>query len=581
MSQDVTEDQLKKMRHTAAHVLAAASVALRPETRLGIGPATEDGFFHDIDTDENYSLEDLTRLEEKMREIQKMDVPMKHYKVSKDEARELLKDDPYKLELIDGIEDEMVGISEMGDGFFKTLCEGGHADSTGQIGAFKLTRMSGVYWKNDESKPQLQRIYGILFPTQEELDNHLAMLEEAKKRDHRKIGKELGLFTFSKLVGPGLPLFTPKGTAMLEALKRFVEELHTEAGYERVTIPHLARPDLYRTSGHWDKFKEDLFHARGKHEEEFVVKPMNCPHHTQIFAAETRSYRDLPVRYAESTTVYRDEQAGELQGLTRVRSITQDDGHVFCRPDQVADEISRIMGMVDKFYKTLSLNLSFRLSLRDPSQSEKYLGTDEIWKTAEEALRKALQEKDIKFSEAKGEAAFYGPKIDFTAHDSLGRAWQLATIQLDFNMPARFGLTYIDENGKQQTPVMIHRAIMGSYERFLGVLIEHYAGVFPFWLAPVQVIILPISDGQLEYARKVQAQLQAVGTRTELDERSESIGKKIREAETKKIPMMLIIGKREAEAGTVSIRSREQGDEGTKQIAEIVSELSDRSKQRN
>jgi threonyl-tRNA synthetase len=580
MNQEVAKEDLNRMRHTAAHVLAAASTQLRSETRLGVGPGTDDGFFHDIDVDDNYTEEDLKALEKKMRGIQKMNLKMKHYEVDKDEARKLFKDDPYKLELIDEIEDEKVGVSEMGDGFFVTLCEGGHVESTGKIGVFKLTRMSGVYWKNDESRPQLQRIYGLLFPTQEELDQHLERLDEAKKRDHRKIGKELDLFTFSKLAGSGLPLFTPKGTIMLEELRRFVEELHTKQGYSRVTIPHLARPDLYKTSGHWDKFKDDLFHIKGKHKEEFVMKPMNCPHHTQIYASKLRSYRDLPIRYAESTTVYRDEQAGELQGLTRVRSITQDDGHVFCRADQVEEEINRILTMVEQFYQALSLKLSFRLSLSDPDLPEKYLGTREIWEKAEEALRKVLRDKKIEFSEVPGEAAFYGPKIDFTALDSIGREWQLATIQLDFNMPERFGLVYTDEEGNPQTPIMIHRAIMGSYERFLGVIIEHYAGAFPLWLAPVQVAVLPIADDQLKYAEEVTSKLREMGLRIEMDSRGESIGKKIREAQNMKIPVMLVIGKREVEAGTVSVRSREHGDEGAKVVAEVASELAKKVKDR-
>lgn len=580
MSNVVPKDELNKMRHSAAHVLAAASQQLKPETRLGIGPATEDGFFHDIDVDERYTEQDLKKLEKKMLEIKKMDLPITQKQISKDEARQLFKNDPYKLELIEDIEGDTVGISEMGDGFFITLCEGGHVSSTGNIGEFKLTRLAGVYWKGDETKPQLQRIYGIAFPTKKELKEHLALLEEAKKRDHRKFGKELDLFTFSEIVGSGLPMFTARGTMIRNEIQQFIRSLQKEHGYEEVTIPYLAKPDLYKTSGHWDKFRDDIFHVTGKNNAEFVLKPMNCPHHTQIYASKKRSYRDLPQRYCEVTQMYRDEQAGELAGLTRVRSITIDDGHVFCRLDQIEQEIDIIMTLINQFYDVFDFELSFRLSLRDPMQKERYLGDDAVWDSAEEALRKVLTNKSIAFTEMLGEAAFYGPKIDFIARDSLKRDWQLATIQLDFNLPQRFNLTYTDEKGAEKHVVMIHRAISGSLERFMAILLEHYAGNLPLWLSPIQVAVLPISDDQNTYAEKVKEELIKANIRTSLDDRSESIGKKIRDSEIQKVPVMLIIGKKEVEAQTVSVRSHKNGDEGSKKLLEVMEQLREQIEKR-
>lgn len=571
------EKELNARRHTAAHVLAAASQQLRPETRLGAGPAIEDGFYHDVDVDSNYSEDDLALLEKKMEEIKKMDLPVVQRRVTKKEARELFQNDPYKLELIDDITGERVGVSDMGDGFFVTLCEGGHAKSTGEIGFLKLTRLAGVYWRGDESKPQLQRIYGVSFPTKKELKGYLDMLEEARRRDHRKLGKELDLFTFSPLVGSGLPLFTPRGTIVRQELENFVQSLQEPRGYQRVTIPHIAKSDLYKTSGHWDKFSDDIFRVRGKHDAEFVVKPMNCPHHTQIYAAQKRSYKELPLRFSEVTTVYRDEQAGELQGLTRVRSITQDDGHVFCRPDQIQREVKGIMKMIKEFYDVFRLGRYVVLSLRDPATPEKYLGDDAIWQKAERALRDVMAREDVFGHDEprieEGEATFYGPKIDYLVRDSLRREWQLATIQVDFNMPQRFGLTYTDEEGKEQTPVMIHRAISGSLERFMAILLEHYAGALPLWLSPVQVAVLAISDEQLKYARRVAGELREAGIRVEVDNRSESIGKKIREAEMQKVPVMLIVGKKEVEANTVAVRTREDGDGDNKKVKQVIEEL--------
>ncbi len=567
---------LEHMRHTAAHILAAASSKLKADTKLGVGPAIEDGFYHDIDVAERYTESDLALLEEKMREIVAMDLPITQREVSKEEARTLFSHDPYKLELIDELSDEMVGVSEMGDGFFVTLCRGGHANSTGAIGAFKLTHLAGVYWKGDATRQQLQRIYGVLFPTQEELDAHLVMMEEAKKRDHRKLGKMLDLFTFSPLVGAGLPLFTPRGTIIRQELENFLWSIQEPLGYQRVTIPHMAKTELYKTSGHWDKFHDDLFLVKSDTDQDeggFVMKPMNCPHHTQIYASRKRSYRELPLRYAEVTMVYRNENAGQLMGLTRVRSITQDDAHIFCRLDQVEAEVERAMEVVSKFYTVFDFKLKATLSLRDPDQKEKYLGSDEVWVNAENTLRDLLRKHGSSFEEFPGEAAFYGPKIDFIATDSIGRKWQLATVQLDFNQPTRFGLTYTDAEGEEVTPVMIHRAISGSVERFMGIILEHYAGALPLWLSPTQAAVLPISQEQAEFSQNIVKKLSEAGVRAELDDSSETVGKKIRAAEMMKIPVMFVIGKKEVEAKTVTVRRRGSKDQTTTSIEEIVNQL--------
>lgn len=572
MSKEISKKKLEAMRHTAAHVLAAASKQLKPETRLGVGPAIENGFFHDIGVDENWTEEDLPALQKKMQEIKKMDLPIKQREVSKEEARELFKDDLFKLELINEIEGDLVGVSEMGDGFFVTLCEGGHVRSTGEIGHFKLTNLSGVYWRGDESKPQLQRIFGVQFSTKKELDEYLGLLEEAKKRDHRKIGKKLDLFTFSPLVGAGLPLFTPRGTTIRRELEDFVQSLQEPLGYQRVSIPHIAKADLYKISGHWDKFQDGLLCVKGKNNVEFVMKPMNCPHHTQIYAADKRSYRDLPLRFSEVTTCYRDEQAGELQGLTRARGFTQDDAHVFCTPEQASEEIEKVYEIVDGFYAAFDFELTVRLSLWDTNNPENYLGTPQVWERSQGMLRDVLKRRKVEFNEEEGEAAFYGPKIDFVAKDSLRRQWQLATIQLDFNLPERFDLTYVDESGRPARVVMIHRAILGSVERFMAILLEHYAGALPLWLSPTQVMVLPISDEQNKYAQKVLGELRENNIRAEIDERGESIGKKIRDAEIMKIPVMLIVGKKEVRAGEVSVRDR-GGDKGSMSLGEAVEDV--------
>lgn len=573
MASEITAEHLAAMRHTAAHVLAAASRQLRPDTKLGVGPAVADGFYHDIDVAEHYTEADLSRLQKEMEQLKKKNLPIQQREVSKEDARQLFADDPYKLELLEEIPGETVGISDMGEGFFVTLCKGGHVASTGEIGHFKLTRLGGVYWKSDETRSQLQRIYGILFATAAELAEYETNRKEAQKRDHRKLGKALDLFAFSPLIGPGLPLFTPRGTIIRQELENFLQSLQEPLGYQRVVIPHITKAELYKTSGHWEKFQDNLFHVKGAGSDQFVMKPMNCPHHTQLYASRPRSYRELPLRFSEVTAVYRDEQAGELAGLTRVRAITQDDAHVFAREDQIEEEATRALNIIDGFYQAFDFNLKPRLSLRDPNQAEKYLGGDAMWERAEATLRTILQRRGAAFTEITGEAAFYGPKIDYMGYDSLGRQWQLATVQLDFNQPIRFDLTYTDETGQAKTPVMIHRAILGSFERFMAILIEHYAGNFPLWLSPTQVAVLPIGEEQAAYAAIIAEQLRAQNIRAEVDESSVSIGKKIREGQVKKVPYLLIVGKKEAAEQAVAVRSREKGDEGMASVNDVQDRL--------
>ncbi len=569
------------LRHSTAHLLAAAVLELWPDAKLTIGPAIEHGFYYDIEFSQPISEKDFSAIEKKMRELVPSWTEFAEQEVSIEEAKEKFADNPYKAELIEEIAGKGEPITLYTSGTFTDLCRGGHVESPSkELKHFKLLSLAGAYWRGDEKNQMLTRIYGTAFSTKEELDAHLALLEEAKQRDHRKLGKQLDLFTFSPLVGSGLPLFTPRGTIVREELQKFLYELQDAQGYQRVTIPHLATAELYKTSGHWEKFQEALFHVEGASKTAFALKPMNCPHHTQIYASSPRSYKDLPVRYSEVTTVYRDEQAGELQGLTRVRSITQDDGHVFCRPDQIAEEIDRIMAIIDQFYAAFNLSIDFRLSLREPANPQAYLGEEEIWQTAEDALRSVLQARKMNFTEEPGEATFYGPKIDFVVRDSLGRSWQLATIQLDFNMPGRFGLTYTDQDGSKKTPVMIHRAISGSLERFMALILEHFAGNLPLWLAPTQVLILPISEEQMPYCQEAAAQLKQAGMRVEIDETSASIGKKIRNAELNKVPVMLIVGKKEVEGKTASLRTHAAGDQGAKPVDEIIKSLTEKIQHR-
>ena len=595
------EQHLDRMRHSCAHLMAAAVSSLWPDARFGVGPAIKHGFYYDIELQTPVGPKEIERIEKKMRELRNKKLPYERIELPIDDAIAEMqrRGQVYKVELLSLLKEKgsTAVAKETGDdsvvaegantvSFYKTgefvdLCRGPHVDNSSQIGAFKLTTVAGAYWRGDERNPQLQRLYGLCFDTQEELERHVQMLEEAKRRDHRRLGVELDLFSFSDLVGPGLPLFTPRGTLVRRLLEDFVQSLQEPLGYQRVQIPHITKNDLYKTSGHWDKFQEDLFHVRGKSGDDFCIKPMNCPHHTQIFACRQRSYRDLPLRLSEVTSVYRDELPGALQGLSRVRMITQDDAHVFCLPEQVQDEALRIYKIIDEFYKPFGMTLSIRLSLWDANKPDKYLGTAAMWESAQEQLRTVLRARGVSFIEEAGEAAFYGPKIDFTAKDALDRSWQLATIQLDFNLPERFDLKYIAPDGQPARPVMLHRAVLGSVERFLSVLIEHYAGAFPTWLSPLQAVVIPIADRHNEYANQVVQRLRDVqlknalggGIRAELDDSRESMQKKIRNAQLQKIPYMLVVGDREAEAGQAAVRLRSGADLKALSIDDIIARI--------
>ncbi len=566
---------ISHLRHSLAHLLAAAVLDLYPGTKNAIGPAIEDGFYYDFEFKKPISEKDLPKIEKRMREILKTWKNFERIEVSANQARELFKDNPYKLEIIDQLEKEGQTITLYQSGNFVDLCKGGHIENISLIDpqSFKLDRIAGAYWRGKETNPMLSRIYGLAFRTSKELEHYLEIRKEAKKRDHKKLGVELDLFCFSDLVGAGLPLWTPKGTIIRNILDDFVWQLRKEAGYEQVDIPHLAKKDLYEKSGHWEKFKEDLFKIVSRENHLFVLKPMNCPHHIQIYSRKLHSYKDLPVRYCTTTKVYRDEQSGELSGLARVRAITQDDAHVFCRKSQVKQEINRIWDIVEKFYGAVKFDLKVRLSLRDPKNPKNYIGTPKIWEKAEQELRTLAKEHEVKAIEAKGEAAFYGPKIDFLAKDSLEREWQVATIQLDMNMPERFDLVCINEKGKKERIVMIHAAIMGSIERYLAVLIEHFGGNFPLWLAPEQVRVLPISQESTKYGKEVLAKLHSFGLRAEIDESNETISKKIRSAELQKIPYLLIVGKKELKNQTISVRKRKAGDQGSMKLKEFIAKI--------
>jgi threonyl-tRNA synthetase len=556
-------DNLQELRHSLAHLLGAAVLDLYPGSKLAIGPSIDNGFYYDVDIEGKISDDDLPRLEAEMKKILKTWDKFDEIKETKDSANKQYAGNPFKLELIEDLAKNDQKITSYKSGGFVDLCRGGHVSSAKDIDpdGFKLSHIAGAYWRGDEKKPQLTRIYGYAFETKKELDDYLTLLEEAKKRDHKKLGPELDLFTFSELVGSGLPLWTPKGTLLRNLLDDYVWQLRKGAGYQQVDIPHITKKDLYEKSGHWDKFKDELFRIKTREGHEFTMKPMNCPHHTQIYARKQHSYRDLPQRYANTTKVYRDEQSGELAGLSRVRSITQDDAHVFCRMDQAKEEFIKIWDIIHKFYGAFGFDLKVRFSRHDPEHMEKYLGDEDKWKTAEKTLKEIIKVKGVEAMDGLGEAAFYGPKLDFMAKDSLGRQWQVATIQLDMNMPERFDLYCINEKGEKERIVMIHAAIMGSIERFLSILIEHYAGAFPLWLSPVQAVILPISDKQNEGAEKILSQLKEAGIRAEINSDNETLGKKIRASEMQKIPYILVVGDKELQAGTVAVRK--QGHQGS------------------
>jgi len=577
------DHHLEHKRHTLAHLLAAAVREQYPHAKPTIGPAIDTGFYYDFDFSGGDAPGDteLKKLEKTMRKMLPSWKTFSHRVVTPDEARAQFPENPYKRELIDELAEkgEKITLYTVGPDAhaFTDLCRGGHAESpAAEIAAdsFALTTVAGAYWRGDEKNPMLTRIYGLAFDTKDELDAYITQREVAKARDHRKLGRELDLFTFSELVGPGLPLWTPKGTAIRHALDTYVWELRQKHGYQRVTIPHLTKKDLYVTSGHWEKFADELFRMETREGKEYALKPMNCPHHTQIFDRHPHSYRDMPQRYAETTMVYRDEQSGELGGLTRVLSITQDDSHVFCRHSQVQEEFFAIWDIVDTFYKTFNFDLKVRLSFRDPAAPEKYLGTSEIWENAENALREIAKARNADFFEAPGEAAMYGPKLDFMATDSIGRKHQVATIQLDMNLPERFDLTCTNEEGQKERIVMIHCAIMGSIERFSAVLIEHLGGNFPLWLSPEQVRVIPVADAHLAYAREVEAALKEADIRTSLDDANESMGKKIRGAKKEKLPYFMVIGEKEIAEKTATLESR-SGESVSLALADAVTRLSE------
>ena len=569
------QQYLNNLRHSAAHLLAAAVMELWPDTKYANGPAIENGFYHDFDLKTPISDTDLPKIEQKMRELVKTWTNVTKSELTKTDALLFYKDNEYKQELINEFSSEGKTLSFYKSGNYNCLCKGGHLDNPSvDLKYFKLLSIAGAYWRGDEKNKMLIRIYGTAFPTQKELDNHLHLLEEALKRDHRKLGKELDLFVFSDLVGKGLPLFTPKGTILRELINDFSQELRLKRGFQKVWVPHITKNELYKMSGHWDKFGDELFIVKSQETSDMLVmKPMNCPHHQQIYASRTRSYRDLPIKYLETTTIYRDEKAGELLGLSRVRAVTQDDSHTFCRPDQIETVYGEMIDIVREFYEALGMKYRARLSFRDPNSPEKYLGEVELWDKAQKILLSITEKNKLDHFVAEGEAAFYGPKIDFMVQDALGREWQLGTPQLDFVQPKRFGLSYIDNEGKEQTPVMIHFALAGALERFLSVYIEHTAGIFPLWLAPVQLTLLPIADRHIAYANVVAVEFKKRGIRVEVNGDKETLQAKIRTATLQKTPFMGIIGDKEVDQKGIAVRSRDGSNIGLILIDQFITEL--------
>lgn len=553
------ENQLEIMRHSCSHLLAMAVVKLFPKTKLGIGPAIENGFYYDFEFTKPIEEKDLAKISTKMKEIAKKKFPFIKKEVTIEEAKKIFKNQPYKLELIEDLAKERkkkVSLYKTGD--FVDLCSGPHIKDTSGIGPFKLLSIAGAYWRGSEKNKMLTRIYGTCFQTAKELEKYLWQIEEAKKRDHRKIGKELDLFTFSELVGPGLPLYTEKGTIIINELYNALLEISKKYGVKEVKIPHLAKIDLYKISGHAEKFKDELFRVKTHYNIEFILKPVNCPHHTQIYASRPRSYRDLPIRYIESTVQHRDEKPGEVGGLTRTRSFMVDDGHTFCTVDQIKEEAKNTCKIIEEFYKGVGLwgNQWISLSVSDPKTPEKYIGEEKDWKKAEKMIQEISKELNLKGKIMVGEAALYGPKIDYMSKDPFGNDIQLATVQIDFAMPKRFGLTYTDKDGKEKTPVMLHRAILGSYERFIAFLLEHSDGALPVWLSPVQTLVIPITEKQNDYGQKIVDQLLEKNIRAELDNRGETMSAKIRDAELQKIPYILVVGDKEIKAKAINVRRR-------------------------
>ncbi|MFM2062610.1 MAG: hypothetical protein RLZZ507_2280 [Cyanobacteriota bacterium] len=575
-------ETLKKIRHTASHVMAMAVQKLFPKAQVTIGPWIENGFYYDFDNPEPFSDKDLKAIQKEMVKIINRKLPVIREEVSREEAQKRIEaiKEPYKLEILADIKQEPITIYHLGDQWWD-LCAGPHVENTKDINpkAIELESVAGAYWRGDETKAQLQRIYATAWETPEQLAEYKRRKEEALRRDHRKLGKELGLFIFADPVGPGLPLWTPKGTLLRSILEDFLKKEQLKRGYLPVVTPHIARVDLFKTSGHWQKYKEDMFPMMAEDEEAkaleqgFVLKPMNCPFHIQIYKSELRSYRELPMRLAEFGTVYRYEQSGELGGLTRVRGFTVDDSHLFVTPEQLDSEFLNVVDLILTVFRSLQLkNFKARLSFRDPA-SDKYIGSDEAWNKAEGAIRRAVQELGMDYFEGIGEAAFYGPKLDFIFSDALEREWQLGTVQVDYNLPERFDLEYVAEDGSRKRPVMIHRAPFGSLERLIGILIEEYAGDFPLWLAPVQIRLLPVGDLQLDFTKEVAAKMVALGIRAEVDLSGDRLGKLIRNAEKDKIPVMAVVGAKEVESNSLSIRTRASGELGAISVDEVVNKM--------
>ena len=559
--------------HTTSHIMAQAVKRLFPKVKLAIGPAIDEGFYYDFDTETPFSEEDKQKIEEEMKKIIKENLEITRFSLPKNEAIELMKDEPYKVELIEELpEGEEISFYKQGE--FTDLCAGPHLTSTGKVGKVKLLSSSGAYWRGSEKNKMLQRIYAVSFPKQSELDKYLQDLEEAKQRDHRRIGKDLELFMTHPLVGSGLPMYLPNGATVRRLLERYIQDKEVRLGYKHVYTPSMANVDLYKTSGHWDHYKDDMFPVIKMDTEELVLRPMNCPHHMLIYKNKMHSYRELPIRIGELAHDFRFEDSGSVCGLERVREMCQNDAHLFVRPDQIKEEFRKVVELILSVYKDFGFkDYSFRLSLRDKENKEKYFDDDDMWEMAETQLRSILQEMKLDFYEAKGEAAFYGPKLDVQIKTAVGHDVTISTCQLDFLLPQRFELEYIGEDGAAHRPVVIHRAILGTFDRFLAFLIEETKGAFPMWLAPVQVKILPITDNQLEYAKKLNNELEELGIRTELDERNEKIGYKIREAQMEKVPYMLVLGEKEADSNKVSVRSRKTGDMGQMSIGEFKEKI--------
>lgn len=564
-----TEEGLEILRHSTSHLMAQAVKEIFPEAKLGIGPATAEGFYYDFDLPRPLTQEDLIAIEEKMKEIASRDQPFQREEIKREEALELFQrlNEDFKVELLQELPEETVSLYRVGE--FVDLCRGPHAPSTGYLKHFKLLSVAGAYWRGDEKRPMLQRIYGTAFPTKEGLEQYLHLLEEAQRRDHRRLGKELEIFSIEDISGAGLVIWHPKGAILRRIIEDFDVQEHLRRGYNLVTSPHIAKSDLYRVSGHTEFYRENMYFFTID-EQEFVLKPMNCPYHVLIYRSKTRSYKDLPLRFFEMGTVYRYERSGVLHGLLRVRGFTQDDAHIFCRPDQLLDELVGVLDLVIFMLETFGFK---EFDVRLSTQPEKFIGSQENWDRATAALKEALERKGIPFRVDPGEGVFYGPKIDTKLKDALGRTWQGPTVQVDFNFPEKFNLTYMGEDGKEHQPVMIHRAILGSLERFIGALIEHYAGDFPLWLAPQQAVVIPIASRHQEYSQEVRDLLRAQGIRAEVDSRSEKMNAKIRDAETQKIPFILIVGDREVESRSVSVRRRKKGDLGAMPLSQLIEKM--------